>query len=169
MKQYAAPRAANALSPTSSLLKGTSARCGVSSSRRSCHRLNVACLSVSMSQAGASPTRSASTARCAASVVLPLPPFCEVITIVFKKATFHEYMLSGKVAGQASGNCGRCRHGRDTKQHRHGRQTSVAPLTMHHTRHDLVHPLKPRSPKGYVLFTLTVVRAWTIDSSDARL
>jgi hypothetical protein len=47
---------------------------------------------------GPSPTRSASTAKCAANVVLPLPPFCEVMTIVFMKnavpaeckTTFHE-------------------------------------------------------------------------------
>jgi hypothetical protein len=53
-------------------------------------------LSVSINQTGPSPTRSASTARCAARVVLPLPPFCDVITIVFNKTSFHEYIFSRK-------------------------------------------------------------------------
>jgi hypothetical protein len=35
----------------------------------------------------ASPLRSASTGRWAASMVLPLPPFCDSMTIVFMKSS----------------------------------------------------------------------------------
>ena len=57
---------------------------------RAVHAKGLTCLAYRCRSArpGTSPARSASTARWAARVVLPLPPFCEVISIVFIKITF---------------------------------------------------------------------------------
>ena len=99
MKQYAASLAASVARPSAMRANGTSRRWGVSALRRSCHRLKVAWRSVSINQA-VSPARSASTAKCAASMVLPLPPFCDAMTIVFMKESLsikeqlHESIIS---------------------------------------------------------------------------
>src|ERR1017187_8172014 len=96
IKQKDALRSFNCRRPFAMPSKGNSTRCGVSAWRFSCHVVKVPCGSVSIRKTGPFPARSASTERCAQSVVLPLPPFCELITIVRMELCLHVCMHSCK-------------------------------------------------------------------------
>src|SRR5256885_16590805 len=72
--------------------KDNSTRRGASASRFSCHVVKVPCGSVSIRKTSTSPARWACTDRCAHSVVLPDPPFCEFTTIVCIKTCSYAYI-----------------------------------------------------------------------------
>ncbi len=80
---YVKPALARLCSLPESSLRVTGANWGVSSARPFHHAAREACGSVSIRTQGPSPALSAATARCAARVVLPAPPFWLAKTIAF--------------------------------------------------------------------------------------